>query len=79
MPAVSAHDAHHLFAVPPDDQAKRLRLRLGGQRRRTHQIGNEQGQPPDLTNGSCVCQHAFGIGRTVSHLDIESLSAARRA
>ena len=75
MPVVSAHDAHHLFAVSPDDQVIRLGLHPRGQRRRIHQIGKEQGQPPDLTDVSGVCQHTFGIGRTVSHLDIVSSSA----
>ena len=79
MPVVSAHAAQHLFAVSPYYQAIRLGLHLGGQRRRIHQIGKEQDQPPDLTNVSGVCQQTFGIGRTVSHLDIVSPSSARGA
>ncbi len=69
MPLVPVHDAQHLFAVPTYHQAVRLRLHLGGQRRRIHQIGKEHRQPPDLTSVPRGCQQVFGVGRTVSHLD----------
>jgi hypothetical protein len=50
MPVVPVHDAQHLFAVPPHDQAIRLGLHLGGQRRRIHQVGKEHGQRPNLAS-----------------------------
>lgn len=79
MPVVSAHDAQHLFAVPPYHQAIRLGLHLGGQRGRIHQIGKEQGQLPDLTNISGGCQQTLDFNRSVHHLDMVSSSPARCA
>jgi hypothetical protein len=62
VPLVSVHGAQHLLAVAAHQESIRLGLHPSRQRRRIHQIGEEDRQPPDLTRIARRGQQVLGLG-----------------
>ena len=81
MALVVIHNFQHQVAILSHHQAIGLRLYLRGQRRRIHQIGEENRQPPDLTGRTTSAEHVVGeqaLGICVRTVDGQHLSSERR-
>jgi hypothetical protein len=68
---VAVDDLNHLVAVPADHGAVNLRLDARGQRRRIDQIGEENGQAPDLAMIIGGGEQFLGVG--IAAIDSEHL------
>ena len=73
---VAVDDAQHVLAVAPNHGPVGLGVDLGGQHRRVHQVGEEDGQSSDFAVTGRCGQQIFGVA--VGAVDRENLLGDHR-